>query len=132
MLVGYVRHQRQLPAEIDGAVADALQDVADRQEPQVRRQQVHQRDQGNQHAADRRRGLDQVAAAIQGLAQDQIGQQTADRTDQLQQTYVGVTCLEAIDQDQRVERRGHERPEAPDDPAHDQVAVGRVFGEQTQ
>jgi hypothetical protein len=33
VLVGHVRDQRELPAEIDGAVADTLHDEADSEEP---------------------------------------------------------------------------------------------------
>jgi len=84
MLVGHVRDQCELPAKIDGAVADAEQDEADPQKPQVRRQQVHQRHQADEHTARGGGGFDEVTAAIQAVAEDQIGQEATHRADQLQ------------------------------------------------
>ncbi len=108
MVIGHVGDQRELPAEIDCAIANTQQDVTESQKPQVRREQVHKRHQGDQHTAHRRRGLDEVAAAIKGLAQDQIRQQAADCAGQLQQADIGIAGLETVDEHQRIQRRGHE------------------------
>ena len=66
------------------------------------------------------------------MAQGEIRQKPAQRATQLQPAYVGVACVEAVDEHERVQRRRHVRPEAPDDPGQHQPAVGRMDGKQPQ
>jgi hypothetical protein len=106
VLVRNARQERGLPAQVDRAVAHALQHEGHGEDGQRRCPHVHQRHDSDHEHAQRRRA--EAAAPIEVLAEHEVRQQSAPGADQLEHADIGVARLEAVDQDQCIERRSHE------------------------
>jgi hypothetical protein len=126
MLVGDPGDHGHLPAEIAGAVANALHDVAKRQERQARRAEIKERHKRDHYQPGR--GRTESPLAIKELAQDEIGEQAAECARELEHADLRVAGLEPVDQNQCVQRSSHERADAPHHPRHHHRAVARFFG----